>query len=558
MQAVAATAAVADPRPPPPDPRVRGRIPERVDVAIVGCGLGGLMAAAHLARRGMRVACFDSHYVAGGCATHFSRRHASGRYRFDVGLHYIGDCGPDGKIPEMLREVGVEQQFVPLDPDGFDVLEFPDFRFRIPVSTDLYRERLLALFPGERRGIDRYLAFLHQMHTVAPRVDANNGKLTPRLLLDIALNGRLLALYQHRTLAAFLDTCTHDPKLRAVLVAQNGDYGLPPSEVAALLHIGLADHYFRGAFYPKGGGQMIADKLAAAVEAAGGTIHLRRGIARILIEGGRAVGVRTEPGHGGVFDVRAGVVISNADYKRTFLNLIDPEQVPAAYLKRVQQSRMGGAVFLTCLGIRGDLRPGLGANNVWQFDDYDTERGYRWTPGEAPMPRGSYITSASLKDPGTTTHAPPGITSVEVMALVPGQAEVWGVDPAGATSWRYKKDTAYHALKERIEEDLVTRLDRLLPGTRERIVYRESATPVTQTRFTRASDGTGYGLALTPDQFQGNRPGFRGPIRGLYLAGASTRANHGIFGALLSGKKAAEKVLEDVVVEGTRARTTAS
>ena len=84
------------------------------------------------ARQGKRVACFDSHYVAGGCATQFARRNESGHYRFDIGLHYIGDCGPEGAIPRILRALGVEQEFVSLDPEGFDVLCFPDFEWKKP------------------------------------------------------------------------------------------------------------------------------------------------------------------------------------------------------------------------------------------------------------------------------------------------------------------------------------------------------------------------------------------------------------------------------------------
>jgi len=68
---------------------------------------------------------------------------------------------------------------------------------------------------------------------------------------------------------------------------------------------------------------------------------------------------------------------------------------------------------------------------------------------------------------------------------------------------------------------------------------------VSHTRYTGASDGTGYGLAATPAQFLANRPGSRGPIPGLYLAGASTRSGHGIVGALSSGRKAARAILAD-------------
>ena len=85
----------------------RAPLPDsEVDDAIIGCGPGGLTAGAYLARAGIRVALFDHHYVAGGCMTMFERGRADARYRFDVGLHYIGDCGPDGEIPRLLREVG--------------------------------------------------------------------------------------------------------------------------------------------------------------------------------------------------------------------------------------------------------------------------------------------------------------------------------------------------------------------------------------------------------------------------------------------------------------------
>src|SRR4051812_7233678 len=140
--------------------RIRGPIPDQVDVAIVGCGLGGLVAGANLARRGLRVALFDAHSVAGGCATHFERGPRSARYRFDVGVHYLGDCATTGSIPRILRDVGVSLDFVPMDQDGFDTLVFPDLEMRIPASVETYRDRLVSLFPHEQRGIDKYVKLL--------------------------------------------------------------------------------------------------------------------------------------------------------------------------------------------------------------------------------------------------------------------------------------------------------------------------------------------------------------------------------------------------------------
>jgi len=530
--------------------RVRTPLPDGpVDVAVIGCGLGGLMAAARLAKSGLRVACFDSHYVAGGCATMFERGRTEARFRFDVGLHYIGDCSADGQIPTMLRSVDVELDYVPLDADGFDTLVLPDFRFRIPADRGAYRDRLVAQFPSEERGIDRYIRFLEHVDYASRRMERSGGRMDVRTMVGTLLHGRLAARYQNATIAEVLDSCTKDIQLRAVLLGQSGDYGVAPSRVSALLHAGLANHYFRGAFYPKGGGQVIADSLADVIERAGSSVHLRCGIERILVEGGRAVGVRTEARGGKEsVDIRARIVLSNADLKRTLLELVGPEHLPTDWVTRAAGFQMGGALFLTVLGIDADLKQfGLGATNYWQFDSYDMEACYAGVlPGGLMQPRGCYVTSGTLKDPGTPGHAPPGASSLEVMALLPGAARAWAVDAAAIDAGSYRKNINYLEQKQRVEDDLVARVERMFPGLAAHIVLRESATPITHTRFTRASDGTGYGLAATPAQFMKGRPGYRGPIPGLYFAGASTRAGHGIVGALSSGRNAAQRIASDL------------
>jgi len=141
-------------------------------------------------------------------------------------------------------------------------------------------------------------------------------------------------------------------------------------------------------------------------------------------------------------------------------------------------------------------------------------------------------------------HAPAGHTGLEIMAVVPGSPSRWGAEGAFG-GWGYKHSDTYLARKAAVEEALVGRLERLFPGAKERIVLRESATPMSHSRFTGASDGTGYGLACTPAQFMKARPGYRGPLQNLYMCGASTRAGHGIVGAMMGGKSAALRLLGD-------------
>ena len=325
--------------------RARQPLPESVDVVVVGAGLGGLVTAATLAQQGRKVAVLDGHYVAGGSCTMFQRRGEGGMFNFDIGLHYVGDI-ESGPITGILRSLGIELQWKQLDPDGFDTLVFPDFRFRIPASREVYRERLVAMFPSEVKGIDRYVRFLEEVERIGKQYEASGGKPTLRMGLDVVLHGRMLAKYRGATIEQLLDDCTRVPQLRAIMLGQHGDYGLPPQEVSALLHAGLANHYFRGAWYPVGGGQMIADALAAKIEEAGGTVHLRRPVHRIMVEGGQAAGVEVETREG-LHRINASRVVSNADIKRTVAELLPPEAVPSEWASKVRGYKMAGALFMS-------------------------------------------------------------------------------------------------------------------------------------------------------------------------------------------------------------------
>jgi phytoene dehydrogenase-like protein len=172
---------------------------------------------------------------------------------------------------------------------------------------------------------------------------------------------------------------------------------------------------------------------------------------------------------------------------------------------------------------------------------------YKLGRADGPHPlRGAYITSASLKDPTSKWHAPEGIQTLEAMALVPGEPGDWGVEREAIDKWKYRKQSQYTELKDRLEQDLIDRAEGLFPGLKQQIVFRESASPMSHTRYTRAIPGTGYGISNTPAQFSDKRPDARTKLRGLYLCGASTRSGMGIIGASLSGQYAARLIAKDL------------
>ncbi|MER5326829.1 FAD-dependent oxidoreductase [Streptosporangium roseum] len=88
--------------------------PSAWDVIVVGAGVGGLVCAAYLAASGRRVLVVEQHDVAGGNGHAFRRR----SYRFDVGVHYLGDCGPDGILPAILNGLGLRDRVRFVDGPG--------------------------------------------------------------------------------------------------------------------------------------------------------------------------------------------------------------------------------------------------------------------------------------------------------------------------------------------------------------------------------------------------------------------------------------------------------
>ncbi len=381
----------------------------------------------------------------------------------------------------------------------------------------------------------------------------------PRAALGVLPRSLLALRYADGTLGRFLDTCTDDPALRAVIAGESGDYGQPPSRASLVLHAGLMLHYLDdGAYYPVGGGQVMSDRLAASIEASGGKLLLSTRVQRILVQDGRAVGVELENKHVGRRVVRAKTVIANSDIKRTLLELVGSGPLRRRTVERARGWEMSPALGVLYLGA---LRAGLGARtantNYWIFNGYDQERMYADTRAgrfsDDPM---AYVSIASLKDPTNRRLAPEGIVNLQIMTLAPSAPSAWGVSNAEVESGAYSDVPAYVEHKRVLERRLIAGAERVFPGLGEHVVFSELSSPLTHSRYTLSSGGTSYGIALTPAQFLHRRPGARTEIDGLVLCGASLRTGHGIMGAMMSGVMAAAEVAGPSVVKDALGRRT--
>lgn len=514
------------------------------EAIVIGSGLGGLTTAAYLTANGLRTLVLEQYDVVGGSSHVFRRKRA---WEFDVGVHYIGDCGPNGLISATLRGVGLDGRidFAPMDPDGFDTLIFPGLTFRVPAGWDNYRDRLVETFPSEQRGLDRCIS---TMRGIAGELRTADAPASPLDAARFVLRNRRVVRWSRHSLADLFDRCELSERARAVLAGEAGNYGLPPSRASALIHSLITDHYLRdGAFYPRGGGQVFAAHLTDVVRSHGGDVRTQAKVDRILVNKGAVEGV----GLAGGEQITAPVVVSNADLKQTMLKMIDPGILSSKTLKRVRRYKMAPPLFTQYLGLDIDLAADLPNTNYFIAPHFDIEAQYREVAeGRLPDKVTSYVSSASLKDPSNPHVAPAGCSAVEIMTIVPSNHEFWGIAPEVGGGPGYRRNPAYLERKRQVGDHLLDAADQVIPGIRKHILWREESTPITHQRYTLASGGTSYGIECSAKQSGPRRPAPKTELTGLYLAGASTVFGHGVAGVMFGGIRAASAILgRDLLTE---------
>lgn len=516
---------------------------ERFDAVVVGSGLGGLAAAAYLCAAGRRTLVLEAHYVAGGNSQVFRRRHEGLGYEFDVGIHYIGECGRDGIISAVLNGLGLAERVVfrPLDADGYSTLHFPGLSFRIPFGWDRYRARLHQTFPQERRPLDAVLDVMQDVATTGHRL--SRGELG---LGEVASASPAFLQQGLRPVTRLFEEHGLSQQAGAVLLGEQGCYAVRPSDTPVAMAAGLTDHFLRGAWYPEGGGQVIAGRLIEAIRAWGGEVRTQSPVHRIRITKGRVVGVVTGKKSHAAEEIDAPVVISNADLKRTVFELVGEEHWKPETLERIRELRMAVPLFCVYLGLDVDLAArGMPNSNHFIWGDYDIEGVYdELEAGRVSSRAMAYLTAASLKDPVSRRIAPEGHTNLQIMTLVPRDYSVWNVDRGPAEGGRYHRDPVYRARKHALMDHLIDVSQQLIPDLREHIVWHEAATPVSQERFTLSTGGTSYGIEMSCSQAGPMRVGPRTEVEGLFLCGASTPSGPGIAGVLRGGVAAAGEALE--------------
>jgi phytoene desaturase len=487
-------------------------------VIVIGAGIGGIAAAAHLAQRGVHVTVLEKNSRAGGRCDHFSH---DGHY-FDSGptlmvmrLLYEAEFASLGvALGEMLDLQRVDPTYHLVFDDGS----------QLALTSDLKAlgEQLESIEPGSFQGLLRYLQEGDRhYHLAMERLVQRDFRTAADFftLENIPLLYRLKPLIHHyANMSAYFD----DPRLKSAFTFQDVYMGLSPFEAPATFSMMPYTELAHGVWYPKGGMYRLVEALMEIARRAGVEFEFDTSVERIEVNGARARGVTLPDGH----HLAADAVLANADLPYVYQELL-PEKELAGRLAR---KRFSCSVVSFFWGVDQPYKT-LGPHTLFLADDY--RENFKSIIDELDLPENPslYVHAPARLD---ASMAPPGEDTL--IAIVP----VGHLDENGEQDWGKIRDKARQHVFRRLETLGITDLQ-------DHIKFEVNYTPLSWRKRYNLMKGSTHGLCHNLTQLGYFRPHNRHPrYHNLYFVGASTHPGTGVPTALVSARLAAIRMLEEL------------
>jgi phytoene dehydrogenase-like protein len=441
-------------------------------VIIVGAGVGGLSTGCYAQMSGLRTLIFEKHVLPGGCCTAWSRD----GYIFDYCIEWLIGTAPGNEANRIWRELGALDGKTITNFELFNKVTDEDGR-----SVTFYNDpgrlerHLLDISPADAplirsfcRDLRRFVDIeLYPFLKPAPlRTPREKAALLRTVLPAFRLFWRTAATPMH----AFADRFA-DPLLRRAFrnIFFQDPEGFPL--LPYLFNMAAAHHGNAG--FPQGGSLGLARSIEDRYLSLGGAIDYRARVASILVEDGRAIGVRLK--NGACF--YADHVVSACDGHTTIYELLDGRGA-GPRIERLYEGLLNRpgvlfpAVVSAFVGVEGDLDPGEAHSTT-----------YLLTGEEAAELPGSLQNSLVVQQRSRycDVFAPPGRSVIHC---------TYFSDFAYWQTLRARDRREYRARKQRVARFVRLFLERRHPGLGRRIDLVDVASPATTKRYTGNFNGS--------------------------------------------------------------------
>lgn len=485
-------------------------------IVIIGAGMGGLAAALRLRHMGFDVTVIEKQKRPGGRSNVLQEQ----GFRVDIGptILVMKDT-----FEETYRAIGQDInrriKFVSLDPN---------YRIYYHDGTyiDLYNSmaKLAAecerVEPGVTTRLFRFIGegakkYELGMDFVARNYDRITDLANPQAAL------RLIQTGAYQNLFAQAGKYFKTDKLRKAFTFHSMFLGLSPFDALAMYSLITYADLVEGMQFPIGGIYSIIEDMVKLAGEMGVTLRTGTSVEEIIVEGGRAAGVRLAGGE----VVRADIVVSNADLVYTYKKLV-PAQYRRAYtdakLDRMQYACSG---YLLYLGV-DKTYPHMRHQALYFSEDYRANLDAIFRTKTLPEDPSFHLNNPTVTDPSL---APPGHSVLYLLAPMPNLQGNVNWDEAGPI----------------VREKLLRQLERLVdPDIRKHIVWEREYRPTDFARDINAPYGVAFG-SLSHGFFQSSyfRPhNVARDIPGLYFVGQATYPGIGMPMVMLSARLLAERL----------------
>ncbi len=487
-------------------------------VIVIGTGIGGITAATHLARGGLRVTVLEKNSRPGGRCDRFSRE----------GHHF--DTGPTLFVMPLLyeaefRALGTSMR-ERLDLQRVDPtyhLVFDDGS-QLALTSDMksLQEQLESIQPGSFQGLLRYLqeGDRHYQLAMDKLVNRNFCKASDFFSFqNLPLLYRLKPLIHHyRNMSAYFD----EPRLKTAFTFQDVYMGLSPFEAPATFSLMPYTELAHGVWYPKGGMYSVVETLTDLAREAGVEFIFNSAVERIDTNSAYARGVLLEDGS----RLDADVVLANADLPYVYHDLLPQDGM----VKALSRKRFSCSVISFFWGVDKTYEA-IGPHTLFLADDYRANFESIVRDLGLPANPSLYVHAPARLDP---SMAPRGQDTVT--AIVP----VGHLSENGEQNWGELRDEARQHVFRRLRSLGMTDFE-------AHIKFEVTYTPLSWRKRYNLMKGSTHGLSHTLTQLAYFRPSNRhARYQNLYFVGASTHPGTGMPTAMVSGRLVAERILKEI------------